>query len=124
MSENSIEVVLAALGNKFNARGFRRFPEEGRLAALAFAQRELAKGIHSSVVAKQLGLNDWTLQRWLQRSRADALATTRPAFKRVKVRAQVASTESFRVAGPCGLQIEGLSLPALTELIRALSCSA
>ena len=64
-------------------------------------------------VARELGLNVETLQRWLP------LATAPAAF--VPVRVASSSTGSFAVVhARTGLRVEGLGLADVVELLRRL----
>ncbi|MBK7857807.1 MAG: hypothetical protein IPJ65_04100 [Archangiaceae bacterium] len=67
-----------------------------------------------------MGINGWTMQRWLQNHRAEG--QPREAFHHVEV---LASTKAALVLrGACGVSVEGLSVEQLAKLLRELSCSA
>ena len=117
----TVEEVRLALGGKTNARGFRSFTNEAKSAATTFALSRIAEGATANQVAEQLGLNGWTLQRWLQNHRG--AERPRDEFHRVEVLpAQV--KEAVVVRGACGVSVEGLSVKAIAQLLRELSCSA
>jgi hypothetical protein len=108
------------LGEKQNKRGFRVFSNTSKELAVAYAQKRLRAGATTKEVSDELGLNGWTLQRWLQRERGARKANA--GFTRVGVAS--ATRVSAVVRGPCGVWVEGLGIDDIAALMRSLSCSA
>lgn len=121
-TELTVEEVRLALGENTNARGYRSFTGEGKVAAVTFALKRLEGGVSSNAIADELGLKGWTLQRWLQHERrADG---PRPeGFHRVEVKA-LPKKKTVVVRGACGVSVEGLAVDDVARLLRELSCSA
>jgi hypothetical protein len=81
-----------------------------------FARRGMAHGSSQSQLARQLGISQPTLHRWMAE-----VATAR--FRRVEI-AEVPSSEfgspGLRLRTPQGYVIEGLDVPSLAALLRVL----
>ena len=50
-----------------------RYPETLREKVVAFARRRRARGARIAVIARELGLADWTLNLWLRKRSAPVL---------------------------------------------------
>ena len=123
MNENELTVddVKRVLGERTNARGYRKFSEEGAMAAVKFALKRAEVGMSAVEVAEELGLKGWTLQRWIQNHRRGD-GRERKGFHRVEVKAPLERKPV--VHGACGVRVDGLSVDEIARLLRELSCSA
>jgi transposase-like protein len=121
-TELTVEEVRLALGENTNARGYRSFSSEGKVAAVTFALKRLEGGASSSEIADELGLKGWTLQRWLQHQRRSD-GPQSEGFHRVEVKAPP-KKKTVVVRGACGVSVEGLAVDDVARLLRELSCSA
>ena len=81
--------------------------------AVAFARSRQREGIGLAKVAREVGVNRLTLERWVQ---ADVFADV----EIVKKPSEVAMERGYQVKGPRGLVVEGLSIDELAELIKRL----
>ena len=95
-----------------------RYPAAFRLEVLAIARRRRARGAGVARIARELGLAPWTLALWLRKRPSGVLRV-------VDVTPDPAPVSAPSVAGPVlitpqGVRIEGLDLPALVMLLRAL----
>lgn len=121
-SELTTEDVRQRLGQKTDRRGYRVFTKEAEKAAVAFALRRLELGGRAEQIATELGLNGWTLQRWLQRHRRLAVDGGGRGFRKVEVVAK--GVGQIVIYARCGVRIEGLGLDDTVEVLRKLSCLA
>jgi transposase-like protein len=125
MSETSLEAVKEALGTRTNARGYRMFSKSARVAAVSYATTRMSGVATTEQVMVELGLNDWTLSRWIQEARRRRSTGRRPkGFVRLEVKAPEVEPLGLVVLGPCGLRIEGLGVDALALLMKKVSCLA
>jgi hypothetical protein len=124
MSETTLEAARAALGARRNARGYREFSAEGRGAAVAYAKARTGAGATIEEVLAELGLNDWTLKRWLQRSRRQHGRPRKVSkrFTQLSVVSIAPATPGPVLLGPCGLRIEGLGIDEVARLMKKLTC--
>jgi transposase len=125
MNEITLEAVKSELGSETNARGYRVFSREARARAVEYATRRIASGVAVEEVWLELGLRDWTLQRWLQQARRKSTETKPKGFTRLEVRAKAMTSprSPLVVHGPSGVRVEGLQIAEVAELFRRLSCS-
>ena len=95
-----------------------RYSPEFRAQVLAVVREHQARGFSLRGVAQAVGLKDSTVARWLQ-------TETRPeaALRRVVVELEAESqSEAARIVIFAGrLRIEGLGLPDVVQLVRALA---
>lgn len=96
-----------------------RYPAAFRVEVLALAGRRRAQGVGVARIARELGLSPQTLALWLRPRRPRLL-------RAVDVTPDPAPALARAVPGPVlitpqGVRIEGLDLPALVTLLRALS---
>ena len=117
----TVEEVRRGLGERADSRGYRKFTKEAAATAVTFALARIKAGASAAEIADELGLKDWTLQRWLQWHRRGN-GNRDGGFHRVEVKAPPARTVVLR--GACGVSVEGLSVDELARLLRELSCSA
>lgn len=107
--------------------GHPQFTDEARRLATDYARKRKASGAKTEVVAAELKMNKWTLQRWLQRQGRGEFenqpGATKPGFSRVKVRAAKPSAQLV-VHGAHGVRVEGLTLENVAALLERLGCSA
>ena len=120
-NKNAVEEVRRALGGNTNARGHRMFSKAAAALAVEYANERIANGASPAAVSEELGLNGWTLQRWLQRERQRGDGER---FVELKVKAAAAPSNRLTVCGPCGVRIEGIQLAEVAQLLQRLSCSA
>jgi hypothetical protein len=97
-------------------------PEGVRRAALAYAQRRVSEGAPLVAVARELAVTTTSVRRWLVEATHVKGVPTKPIRLR---RVRVVDTPSDRASGFAvttrdGLRVEGLKLPELIELLRAL----
>ena len=125
MNEITLDAVKSVLGNETNARGYRQFSGEARARAVEYATQRISLGATAEEVWLELGLKDWTLQRWLQQARKKPVENATKGFARLEVRAKAtaAPRSSLVVLGPGGVRVEGLQLAQVAELFQRLSCS-
>ena len=125
MNEITLEAVKSELGSETNARGYRVFSREARASAVEYATQRIAAGASAEEVWLELGLRDWTLQRWLQQARRKPIETKPKGFARLEVRAKATTSlgSPLVVHGPSGVRVEGLQVAEVAELFRRLSCS-
>lgn len=92
-----------------------RYPETLREKVVAFARRRRARGARIAVIARELGLADWTLNLWLRKRSA-------PVLRAVEIvpAATVSAPITPVLITPRGLRVEGAPLDALVTLLRAL----
>ena len=100
------------------------FPERLRRQVVEYARAAISQGGSFEGVARDLGISAMSIKRWLQRSggRDDDAAELRRVEivpDRCAIGMVVASSQMV-VHGPGGLRIEGLTLPGLVQLLRAL----
>jgi transposase-like protein len=91
----------------------RRYPEEARGVAVAYARSRERDGATVHRAARELGIPMTTLQSWMRASM--------PAFQRVTVEAAAVRGARLVVRTPSGLIVEGLDVAGVAELSRALS---
>ena len=93
-----------------------RYPAELRRRIVDFVQHQQATGLSVGRATRLLGLNELTVRGWLERGQEKS------GFRRVEVASAdrlLPGAQGLVVfAGP--LRIEGLGLPDLVELVRAL----
>jgi transposase-like protein len=94
-------------------RAGRRYPEEARGVAVAYARAREREGATVHRAARELGIPMTTLQSWMRASV--------PAFQRITVEAAAAREVRLVVRTPSGLIVEGLDVAGVVELSRALS---
>lgn len=86
--------------------------------AVAYAKRQMGAGAEAREVAKELGLNGWTLQRWLQRKQRGDI---KPAEGFMKLEVKGVPPAGV-VRGAHGVWVEGLGIDGIAALLRSLSC--
>jgi transposase len=101
------------------------FPTELRQAVVAYAAQGFAEGESIDATARALGISAMSIKRWTAR-----LGQHRPAcgaeMRRVEIVTEhqqskaMAAASEIVVHTPHGLRIEGLSLAAVAQLVRAL----
>lgn len=93
-----------------------RYPQAVRQEAVAFAQEALASGASLPGIAATLGIGEMTLSRWLEPARV--------GLREVEILGAESSARpsagSVVLVSPSGFRVEGLELPQVAELLRAL----
>lgn len=107
---------VARVRGRGNGRG-HKYPVALRSAVIAHVRRRRAHGDRISAISRELGLRPDTLHRWLEPGRA---AGFRPVEVVPTGRATPAGGGPV-VTLPNGMCIEGLDLPDLLALVRALA---
>jgi hypothetical protein len=106
------DVLRARQGT--DGRGIR-YPSALRSAILGHVRKRRARGEPLAAIGRDLGLNAFTLQRWLDGDRS-------PGFRPVEVAADaVAAAPGPVVVTLGGLRIEGLDVAGVAALLRALA---
>ena len=113
MSSVSVESLRAELEKHGPARRGRKVPHHLRVSIAEFTAARRALGDSMTSIARELGLNVETLQRWMP------LASAPAAF--VPVRVSTPNSGSFAVVhSRTGVRVEGLGLADVVELLRRL----
>jgi hypothetical protein len=120
MNEPTLEAVRAALGSETNASGRRVFSSEARAEARNYTKWRVAAGARLGEVSAELGLNLWTLQRWLQQARTTTGSGS--GFSEIQVTAPTMRANGPVVHGPCGTRVDGLDVAGVADLLQRLSC--
>lgn len=100
------------------------FPDRLRREVVQYARAAMSEGESIEGVARDLGISAMSVKRWFERigSRYSGAAELR----RVEIvpdrreAGMVLAAAPLVVHGPSGLRIEGLTLPGLVQLLRAL----
>lgn len=101
-------------GRSKSAGGRVRFTEAARAAAVAVVERRREAGGSVLATARELGVEYQTLRRWMAR--------VKPAFRRVSLASTTQAPPARLVLTlPSGLQVEGLDIDGVAELVRRLS---
>ena len=130
MTETRVEDVIEALRAGTKSEGHSQFTDEARRLATDYASERKALGVKMEVVAAELKMNKWTLQRWLQRQGRGEFEKqpvgAKAGFSRVKVKTRTATAPSAQlvVHGAHGVRVEGLTLENVAALLERLGCSA
>lgn len=124
MTTSEVNALKRAIGTQ------RPLSEGVRARALAYVRARRREGASQDAIARELGLSQHTVSRWLRaRNEAAVLADADkvPASALVAVRvvdephgAMPAAATPLVVTTPRGLRIEGLGLDALCTLIARL----
>lgn len=98
-----------------------RCPLPLRAQVVALAQEQREAGMSIQTVARELGLSESGLSRWLKA--AEPLKATEPLLRPVRL-SQTSSPnpESLVLVTPQGFRLEGLSLTSAADLLRRLAC--
>lgn len=113
MSSVSAESLRAEIEKHGPPRRGRKYPIELRVSIGEFAAARRAMGDTVTGIARELGLNVETLQRWMP------LTTATSAF--VPVRVASRTNGGLAVVHPgTGLRVEGLGFDEVVELLRRL----
>lgn len=96
------------------------FPEQLRRAVVEYAAQSVADGESVDVVAGDLGISAMSIKRWTERE--EKAASHGVELRRVEIVAESGPTLAPGVVVHTrnGLRIEGLTLPALAALVRAV----
>lgn len=93
-----------------------RYPQVVRQEAVRLADEALASGASLSGIAGSLGVGEMTLSRWLEPARVGLreveILGAEPAVR--------SSAVGVVLVSPSGFRVEGLELPQVAELLRAL----
>ena len=99
----------------------RRYPGRLRRRLVAYARAQAALGESQAMVAAGLGLSQSALSRMV-RTYEDAPLDA--GFVEISIAPQPAKrAPGFTVRGPCGMQVDGLSVDDVAALFARLSCS-
>jgi hypothetical protein len=96
----------------------RRYPEGLRDLAVSYCSARRQRGASLSQVAQELGINVWSLNRWIRKTKK------RAEFVKVEVEAPIASKSSLGdrcvLVTPGGYRVEGLTVEGVGHLLRVL----
>lgn len=112
----SLHREVARVRQSGTGRG-HRYPAALRAEVVVHVRERRARGESLAAISRDLDLNPFTLQRWLDAGRP-------PSFRPVEVAPAPATTPpaaGLVVTMPSGVRVEGLDLPNLLALIRALA---
>ena len=96
----------------------RRYPETLRDLAVSYCSARQQRGGNLSEIARELGINGWSLNRWVRGTKK------RAEFVKVEVQAPIDTNSSC--ADPCvlvtpeGYRVEGLTVEGVGHLLRVL----
>src|SRR5690349_10628201 len=93
------------------------FPRDLRERLVAYAKRRWEEGVSNKALAKELGVNHYTLSYWRARQNLPKKAR---AIKRVEIVMPTAS-RTLTLRGPHGVWVDDLTTDELAELLRKLS---
>ena len=100
------------------------FPAQLRHAVVDYAAEAKVDGDTMEAAARELGISAMSIKRWTERLGRQPEGG--PGLRRVEIVAEPTRTElvppapSLVVHTPSGLRIEGLTLPTLAALVRAV----
>ncbi len=97
-----------------------RYPQAVREEAVSLAHAELASGASLADIAAALGIGEMTLSRWLEPARVGLREVEILAAEPAARLAARPASAGFVLVSPSGLRVEGLELPQVAELLRAL----
>ncbi len=102
--------------------GYLGYGEAARSAAVGIANELTAMGVKGQQVALAIGVHESTLATWCKAAggRVATIPDTPTAFAEVRV-AESAKSSTLRFVLPSGAHIDGLDLPTLIALVRALA---
>jgi hypothetical protein len=104
----------AAKRKRGKRRGSASYPDEMRRFAVKHAEAAIAGGGSVSGSAKELGVSEVTLAKWMQAAEGPG------GFREVVVERPEVTPGSLAVVTPSGLRVEGLDVAGAVALIRAL----
>jgi len=99
-------------------RGSASYPVELRRFAVEYAAGEIADGGSVSRSAKDLGVSEVTLAKWMQATETD---DGPGEFREVVVEEPEVTTGGLVVVTPSGFRVEGLDLAGAAALLRAIA---
>ncbi len=99
-------------------RGSASYPVELRRFAVEHADGLIADGGSVSGAARELGVSEVTLAKWMQA--ADEIDVGPGGFREVVVERTEVTTGTLAVVTPDGYRVEGLDLAGAAALLRAL----
>lgn len=122
--EKQAATLRAQLETADRSGAGKPFPERLRREVVQYASAGIDDGESLEGVARDLGISAMSIKRWLGRagSHDDGVAELRRVeiIPERREAAMVVAAAPFVVHGPSGLRIEGLTLPGLVQLLRAL----
>ena len=106
-----------ASARRVRRRG-RIYAPELRRDIEAYVGDRLAAGGSTYAAARELGLGQTSVSRWLRQARRDPGL---PHLRPVTVLPSTPAPAVFSIAGPRGIRIDGVDVDSLVELIRRLA---
>jgi transposase-like protein len=100
------------VSEKAKAAGGRiRYSKEMRSFAVEFAKNRIGSGGTISSSARELGVAEVTLGRWLKKS---------GDFREVRIRPPAGNAGAVTIVTPGGYRVEGLDIEGATFVLRAI----
>jgi hypothetical protein len=119
---SSTAATLRARLAHFGPRGVgQRYPEGFRGEVLDYLAAQRERGIGLPATARELGLREKTMWRWLAQGRAEAGPAEFREVEVVECAPPAAVPLRPVLHAPGGLRVEGLDITSLAELLRRLA---
>jgi hypothetical protein len=99
-------------------RGASGYPAELRRFAVAFATEAFAGGGTVGTAARELGVSEVTLSKWMDGG--EVPDDREGSFREVIVEEVIAPRAALSLLTPAGYRVEGLDLPSAAALLKAL----
>lgn len=121
-----VSVAIRRAKEAASAGGRIRYPGWLRSKTVGYYERRAQAGVDMREVAAEIGLSTASLRRWVAESRYRQSKQATPqesGFVPVTVASESTEQPETRlvVRGPMGLQIEGLDLDGVVELLRRVA---
>lgn len=122
-TKTEAEMLRAEIAALSELKQARRYPPELKRRVVRWAVSEVARGASLAGLCEQLDMSEPTLQRFLGETKAAKSDELVPAFARVTVTETMPAAPRLVMRGPHGLEVDGLSVETLAQLLKRLSCS-
>ena len=109
--EEQLEEFRKAAERAKAASGRIRYSEEMRSFAVRYAKGRIGRGSTVSASAKELGVAEATLNKWLKRN---------DAFRQIQIRPDKSDTRTVTLITPNGYRLEGLDIESAASILRAI----
>ena len=96
--------------------GASEYTAELREFAVAFVRKAVDGGGSRAAAARDLGVSEVTLAKWL----GDGEVESEPAFREIVVEPETATPRSLVLVTPTGMRVEGLDVETTAELLAKL----
>lgn len=123
-TKTEADVLRAEIAALSEFKQARRYPAELKRRVVRWAVREAAAGASVAALCEQLDMGEPTLQRFLGEARPARVSGATAGFAQVTVSAApTPAGERLVLRGPHGVVVEDVSVEALAQLLKRLSCS-